>query len=172
MEPSGDQLARAEKFAAEIIKVGKAIENAAKSQLGSPSKITRVADQGQMDVLNPPANNFGDVLEQESTHLRNLATAIDQLLKELTLMISDVDGSRIQIRQDSNGQHSLTCAASQVAGLQQLWREKDFSPFEVREDSVVVDGEPDAQVTVVFGSGDPIDRYQQVLDAVSANGLS
>ncbi len=87
-------------------------------------------------------------------------------------MISDIDGGQIQIRRDNEGRHSLTCHPLQVSVLQQLWTESDFPPFEVLEDSVVVGGESDTQVTIVFGGGDPIDRYQQALDAVRDNGLS
>ena len=87
-------------------------------------------------------------------------------------MISDIDSQQIQIRRDGDSRHSLTCHSSQVSELRQMWLENDFPLFEIRDDSVVEGGESDTQVTIVFGSGDPIGRYQQVLDAVQGNGLS
>jgi len=53
-----------------------------------------------------------------------------------------------------------------------MWRQHDFPLFGVRRDAVTSGGEPDAQVTVLFGRGDPIDQYQPVLDEVAGNGLS
>ena len=82
-------------------------------------------------------------------------------------MISVIDSDQIQIRHDNDGRYSLTCHSLQVPVLQQMWTKKEFSPFEIRDD-----GLSDTQVTIVFGGGDPIDQYQQVLDAVQGNGLS
>ena len=82
-------------------------------------------------------------------------------------MISAIDNHQIQIRRDGDSRHSLTCHSSQVSELQQMWLKNDFPLFEIRDD-----GLSDTQVTIVFGSGDPIARYQQVLDAVQGNGLS
>ena len=87
-------------------------------------------------------------------------------------MINDIDGRQIQIRHDKDGRHSLTCHSLQVPVLEEMWRENGFPLFEVRDDSVVVGGEPDTEVTIVFGAGDPIDLYQEMLDAAQGNGLS
>ena len=52
-------------------------------------------------------------------------------------MISEVDGSRILIRRDSDGRFYLTCYSCQIAVLREIWGAHDYSPFEVRDDVVV-----------------------------------
>ena len=87
-------------------------------------------------------------------------------------MINHVDGVRIRIRRGDDGFFFLTCHEQQVVVLSRMWRQHDFPLFGVRRDAVTSGGEPDAQVTVLFGRGDPIDQYQPVLDEVAGNGLS
>jgi len=87
-------------------------------------------------------------------------------------VISRIDDELIRIRHDRDGRSSLTCHSLQVTVLRQLWTANDFPPFEVHNDIMTVGGELDTQVTVVFGSGDPIDQYQRTLDAVQDDGLA
>lgn len=86
-------------------------------------------------------------------------------------MISKIDGDQIRIRRDNDGGYSLTCSSLQVAALKQMWAANDFPLFEVHDDGVTVGGASDTQVTILFGGGDPINQYQQTLDAVQDDGL-
>ncbi len=83
MEFSSKQRARAAALAAQIIEVGKKIEEAAKPPLGSSEKIVRVADQVKLGAVSPHSDGLGRVLKDASAELRELAEDIDQLLEKM-----------------------------------------------------------------------------------------